>query len=255
MKKLVMFILSLSLVLGLFAGTTAFADTTTSKLNANEMKMVQAYAQSMVTGSAAYMNKYAFPGRTFKDTPISGDVTVTIVNPVYYKVTSSKTKVATLFIDGYTVITDVDATQFSIYRISSGMDLKVKGKKTYLYAKNKATISEAIQFGQVAEADAADVKAYLESVGFPNTSTLAKLSASYNEVATYYNEINKACQENGLYTSNADVAKALDSAVLALDSLNEMISSGKLTADQIDFYSISIYHDIVPALDQIRELY
>lgn len=127
MKKLLSWIISLSLILSIFT-VPAFA---ASKLTAAETNIIKAYQKTIETGDAQYINKYKYPGVSFYTGKIEKGEYYKILNPQYSKVYDSKRKLNKLMIKGLVVYTNGDTLAFG--NVNWGIFIKTKSSKIYAY--------------------------------------------------------------------------------------------------------------------------
>jgi hypothetical protein len=129
MKKVLSFILVVCILLTMV--TMPAVAATTIKLSATEQSIAGAYLKSLETGDAKYLNKYKYPGVTFKMADYGSGVKAKVLNPKFSKVYDSKVKLYKLNVDGLLVTTDGES--LAISKTPSQLYIKTYKNKVYAY--------------------------------------------------------------------------------------------------------------------------
>ncbi len=158
MKKILALVLSVCLVLSVFAVPITAAST---KLTSSELNIIKAYQKTLETKNLQYVNSYKYSGVTYKMLSIPSGSTAKILTPQYSKGYDSKQKLYTANLKGLLVISS--KTTLSVSNISGGVYLKTKNKKTYAY-NAVATTTKAVQVKSLASSQKTEIKKYLSSI-------------------------------------------------------------------------------------------
>ncbi|MDF2988445.1 MAG: hypothetical protein K0R50_3955 [Eubacterium sp.] len=151
MKKLLSWIISLSLILSMFT-VPAFA---AAKLTTAETNIIKAYQKTFETGDAQYLNKYKYPGVNFESDKNEKGVYCKVLNPQYSKVYDSKVKLNKLMVKGLILVTD--GKELTMGNINWGVYVKTKSKK--LYAFEEVSNTEDINFVSIDDLSVSTVAA------------------------------------------------------------------------------------------------
>ncbi|ACL77625.1 hypothetical protein [Ruminiclostridium cellulolyticum] len=220
MKKILSIVLSLCLVLSVFAVPVTAASS--AKLTSSEMNIIKAYQQTLETKNLQYVNKYKYSGVSYKMLSIPNGSTAKILTPQYSKSYDSKQKLYTANLKGLLVISS--KTKLSVSSISCGVYLKTKNKKTYAY-NAVATTTKAIEVKNLTSSQKNEVKKYLSSKYGDKTAN------SLMNPSTAIGSINNPVPLNQKYTWS-ETKSFLDDQITGTFSMT-VKSFKKVTLDEL----------------------
>ena len=160
MKKVISFVLVVCMLLTMITIPTFAA--TTLKLSTTELNIVKAYQKTIETSDAQYLNKYKYPGVTFKAADYGDGITAKILNPKYSKVYDSKAKMYKLCINGLTVVTD--GQMLGITKTPSQLYIKTLKQKVYAYRELSDVKPEMLTINDLSESETLSLEEYLTSL-------------------------------------------------------------------------------------------
>lgn len=194
MKKLLSWIISLSLILSIFT-VPAFAAT---KLTTAETNIIKAYQKTFETGDAQYLNKYKYPGVNFESDKNEKGVYCKVLNPQYSKVYDSKVKLNKLMVKGLMVVTD--GKELTMGNINWGVYVKTKSKK--LYAYKEVSDTEDINFVSIDDLSVSTIDAIEKYLtGLYDEDTAYSLMYPDDENSS---DENSSDEEDSSYLENED---------------------------------------------------